>query len=271
MHHHLDAYAYTNHLKQLPPLQKLLFALTTLAIALLAHPLTQAAIFVWLNVWTIGYARIPIKVYGRVLGVVSIFLLTSLPALLLNAMPQGGGYAIALDEITAIQANSLGGLVLGNWYLFVSYSGLMQAMEIVVRSLACFSCLLFIFFTIPFAELLSILRQCRFPPVLLDLLLLMYRFVFLFLDVATQLQLAMAARGGYRTRQRWMQSVALLAGQLVVRSLQRYQQFSLGLTARGFNGQFQVYSTQSYNYSQRYALESLLGCIGLVIFELKFW
>lgn len=263
MHHYLDAYAYTNHLKQLPPLQKLLFALTTLLIALLAHPLTQSAIFVWLNVWTIGYARIPIKVYGRVLGVVSIFLLTSLPALLINA--------IALDEITAIQANSLGGLVIANWYLFVSYSGLMQAMEIVMRSLACFSCLLFILFTIPFAELLSILRQCRFPPVLLDLLLLMYRFVFLFLDVATQLQLAMAARGGYRTRQRWMQSVALLAGQLVVRSLQRYQQFSLGLTARGFNGQFQVYSTQSYNYSQRYALESLLGCIGLVIFELKFW
>ena len=263
MHHHLDAYAYTNHLKQLPPLQKLLFALTTLAIALLAHPLTQAAIFVWLNVWTIGYARIPIKVYGRVLGVVSIFLLTSLPALLINA--------IALDKITAIGHNSLGGLVIGNWYLFVSYSGLMQAMEIVMRSLACFSCLLFILFTIPFAELLSILRQCRFPPVLLDLLLLMYRFVFLFLDVATQLHLAQQARGGYRTRQRWMQSVALLAGQLVVRSLQRYQQFSLGLTARGFNGQFQVYSTQSYNYSQRYALESLLGCIGLVIFELKFW
>ena len=262
MHHHLDAYAYTNHLKQLPPLQKLLFALTTLAIALLAHPLTQAAIFVWLNLWTIGYARIPIKAYGRVLAVVSIFLLTSLPALLINA--------IALDEITAIQANSLGGLEIGNWYLFVSYSGLMQAMEIVVRSLACFSCLLFILFTIPFAELLSILRQCRFPPVLLDLLLLMYRFVFLFLDVATQLQLAQQARGGYRTRQRWMQSVALLAGQLVVRSLQRYQQFSLGLTARGFNGQFQVYSTQSYRYSQRYAIESLLGCIGLVIFELKF-
>lgn len=262
MHHHLDAYAYTNHLKQIPPLQKLLFALTTLAIALLAHPLTQAAIFVWLNLWTIGYARIPIKVYGRVLGVVSIFLLTSLPALLINA--------IALDEITAIQANSLGGLVIGNWYLFVSYSGLMQAMEIVVRSLACFSCLLFILFTIPFAELLSILRQCRFPPVLLDLLLLMYRFVFLFLDVATQLHLAQQARSGYCTRQRWMQSVALLAGQLVVRSLQRYQQFSLGLTARGFNGQFQVYCNQSYHYSRRYALESLLGCIGLVIFELKF-
>jgi len=262
MHHHLDAYSYTNHLKQIPPLQKLLFALTALSIALLAHPLTQAAIFLWLNLWTIGYARIPIKVYGRVLGVVSLFLLTSFPALLVNV--------VATNQIDTIQGSSLAGLAIGNWYLFVSYSGLMQAMEIAMRSLACVSCLLFILFTIPFSQLLSILRQCRFPPVLLDLLLLMYRFVFLFLDVATQLQLAQQARGGYRTRQRWMQSVALLAGQLVVRSLQRYQQFSLGLTARGFNGEFQVYSTQSYTYSKRYAIESLLGCIGLVIFELRF-
>ncbi|MFB2834566.1 cobalt ECF transporter T component CbiQ [Floridanema evergladense] len=262
MHHHLDAYTHTNHLRQLPPLQKLIFALTALSIALLAHPITQAAIFLWLIIWTIGYARIPVKVYGRVLLAIGFFLLTSLPALLLNVVP--------LDRITTIQASSLGGLTIGNWYLFLSYSGLIQASEIVMRSLASVSCLLFILFTIPFAELLSILRQCRFPPLLLDLLMLMYRFIFLFLDVATQLQLAMTARGGYRTRQSWMQSVALLAGQLVVRSLQRYQQFSLGLAARGFNGEFQVYSTQSYNYSKRYALESLFGCIGLVIFELKF-
>ena len=263
MHHHLDVYSHTNSLKKLPPLQKLVFALTILAIALVAHPLTQGAIFVWLNVWTIGYARIPIKVYGSVLGVVSLFLFTSFPALLFNV--------VAIEQINLIQASSLGGLTIGNWYLFISHSGLIQAGEIGMRSLACVSCLLFILFTIPFSELLLILRRFRCPPLLLDLLLLMYRFVFLFLDVAMQLQLAQQARGGYRTRQRWMQSVALLAGQLVVRSLQRYQQFSLGLAARGFNGEFQVYSIQSYKYSKRYALESLCGCIGLVIFELTFW
>nr|WP_228035674.1 CbiQ family ECF transporter T component [Oculatella sp. LEGE 06141] len=110
------------------------------------------------------------------------------------------------------------------------------------RSLSCIACLLFILFTIPSAELLSILRQCRIPPVLIDLLLLMYRFIFLFLDVLTQLQLAQRARGGYRTRQRWMYSTGLLVSQLMVRSLQRYQQFSLGLAARGFNGNFHLYS-----------------------------
>lgn len=84
-----------------------------------------------------------------------------------------------------------------------------------------------------------------------------------------QLQLAQRARSGYRTRQRWMYSAALSGSQLIVRSLQRYQQFSLGLAARGFNGDFHVYSNLSDRYSKRYAIESLIGCAGLVILDLR--
>ncbi|MBD2315087.1 cobalt ECF transporter T component CbiQ [Desertifilum sp. FACHB-1129] len=262
MHHHLDAYAYTNRLRPLPPQQKLIFALVVLGIASIAHPATQGLILIWLSVWIVGYARIPPKVYGSVLGVMLIFLLTSIPALVLEI--------VSANQRALVQANSVGGWVVGNWYCFISRSGLVQAAEVGMRSLACIPCLLLILFTIPFAELLGVLRQWRVPGVLVDLLLLMYRFIFLFLDVLTQLQLAQRSRGGYRTRQRWMYSAGLLASQLVVRSLQRYQQFSLGLATRGFNGDFQVYANPSSRYSRRYAIESLVGCVGLVILELRF-
>jgi cobalt/nickel transport system permease protein len=261
MHHHLDAYAYTNRLRPLPPQQKLIFALVVLGIALMAHPATQGLIFIWLSVWIVGYARIPVRVYGSVLVVMLLFLLTSIPALVLEIVP--------VHQRAMIQTNSLGGLVVGNWYCFISQPGFIQAMEVAVRSLACTACLLSILFTIPFAELLSILRQCRIPTVLIDLLLLMYRFIFLFLDVLTQLQLAQRARGGYRTHQRWMHSAGLLVSQLMVRSLQHYHRSSLALASRGFNGNFQVYSNPSYRYSKRYAIESLVGCVGLVILDFR--
>lgn len=261
MHHHLDAYAYTNRLRPLPPQQKLIFALVVLGIALIAHPATQGVIFIWLSVWTVSYARTPVRVYGSVLVVMLLFLLTSIPALVLEIVP--------VDQRALIQTNSFGGLVVGNWYGFISQSGLVQAIEVGMRSIACTSCLLFILFTIPFAELLSILRQCRIPTVLIDLLLLIYRFIFLFLDVLTQLQLAQQARGGYRTRQRWMHSAGLLVSQLMVRSLQHYHRFSLALASRGFNGDFQVFSNPSYRYSKRYAIESLVGCVGLVILDFR--
>lgn len=261
MHHHLDAYTYTNRLRQVSPQQKLWFAIAVLLIALMTHPITQLLIAVWLGVWTVGYARIPAKIYLNVLMVAGLFLLTSIPALILEV--------VSVEQIASVQMDRVTGVAVGNWYLFVSHSGLIQALQIGLRSLACTSCLLFVLFTIPFTDLLQVLRQWRVPTLLTELLLLMYRFVFLFLDVVTELQLAQRARGGYRTRQRWMYSVGLLVSQLLVRSLQHYHQFSLALAARGFNGDFQVYSNQPYTYSKRYALESLMGCIGLVILEFR--
>lgn len=262
MHHHLDVYTYANRLRQISPQQKLLFAIAVLVIALITHPIPQLLIAVWLGIWTVGYARIPAKVYLSVLLLAGLFLLTSIPALVINV--------VAVDQIASVQPDPLVNVTLGNGYFFVSRVGLIRAFQIGVRSLACTSCLLFLLFTIPFTDLLQVLRQWRVPILLTELLLLMYRFIFLFLDVVTELQLAQRARGGYRTRQRWIYSVGLLVSQLLVRSLQHYQYFTLALTARGFNGSFQVYSNQSYFYSKRYAIESLIGCIGLIILDFRF-
>jgi cobalt/nickel transport system permease protein len=262
MHHHLDVYTYANRLRQISPQQKLWFAIAVILIALMTHPITQLLIAVWLGVWTVGYARIPAKVYLNVLTIAGLFLLTSIPALVVSV--------VSMEEIASVQLDQVGGITVGNWYLFVSRSGLIQAFQVGTRSIACTSCLLFVMFTIPFTDLLQVLRQWRVPTLLTELLLLMYRFIFLFLDVVTELQLAQRARGGYRTRQRWMYSVGLLVSQLLIRSLQHYHYFSLALAARGFNGNFQVYSNQSYLYSKRYAIESLIGCIGLVALDFRF-
>ncbi|MBD2463690.1 cobalt ECF transporter T component CbiQ [Oscillatoria sp. FACHB-1407] len=262
MHHHLDVYTYTNHLRHISPQQKLCFVIAVLLIALMVHPILQLLIAAWLGVWTVGYARIPAKIYGNAMMVAGLFLLTSIPALMISI--------VSVEQIATGQLDPMAGVTLGNWYLFISRSGLLQAMQIGARSLACTSCLLFVLFTIPFTDLLQVLRQWRVPTLITELLLLMYRFVFLFLEVVAELQLAQRSRGGYRTRKRWMYSVGLVVSQLLVRSLQQYHYFSLALMARGFNGNFQVYSDQSYIYSKRYAIESLVGCIGLVILDFRF-
>lgn len=261
MHHHLDVYAYQNRLRQIAPVQKFGFAIVVLFIALMVHPISQLLIVIWLAVWTIGYARIPAKVYFQLLAVSGIFLMMSIPALVLNA--------VSIDQIASIRGDEVQGVAIGSWYLFISRSGIIQVAQIVMRSLSCTSCLLFILFTIPFTDLLNLFRQLRVPTLITELLLLMYRFIFLFFDVVTELQLAQQARGGYRTRKRWMYSVGLLISQLLVRSLHHYRDFSLALNARGFNGTFEVYSIQKHYYSKRYAIESVLGCLGLLILEFR--
>lgn len=263
MHFQIDALAYTNQLRHLYPQQKLIFALGVLLLALMAHPITQLLIVMWMSVWTVGYARIPVKMYLHLLMMAGMFLLMSLPALVFNVVP--------VEQLAVIQADRLGGISLGSWYGYLSWHGLMQAIAVGSRSIACVSCLLFMLCTVPFNEGLHLLRQLKVPGILIDLLALMYRFVFLFVYTAAELGLAQQARGGYRTRRRWLHSVSLLIGQLALRTLQRYQQFSLGLAARGFTGELQVWSGQKYSYSQRYALEALFGCIVLLAVERWQW
>jgi cobalt/nickel transport system permease protein len=253
----LDALAYGNALRTLPPVQKLCFAITLLVMAMFVHPPIHLAIFIWLAMWVVGYAKIPGRFYlGMLLGVMS-FLITSLPAIALNFAP-------------IVPVDSLWSWPLWGGQLYLSASGLQQAVGILSRSLASTAALFFIILTVPFAELAVVLEQTRLPTILTELLLLCYRFIFLLAEVAQSIAIAQQSRGGYRTRRLALSSVSLLIRQLIQRTAVRYQQIALGIKARGFNQEFRFWQSTPYKYSWRYGLESIGGCVLLVIGEILY-
>lgn len=256
----IDTLAYTNRLRDLPPEEKLFFAIASLVLALVSHSIIQLVIIVWIGIWIVGYARISAKLYTKMLLSAGAFLLMSLPALVINIT--------SVNHINLVQADQLLGVSFAQWYIYASHSGLGQALEIFVRAFACTSCLFFILLTIPLVELLQTLQKLGCPVILTELLLLMYRFIFLLLDTTQQLSIAQQARGGYRNRRRALYSLSLLIGQLLQRTLERYHQLSLGIEARGFQGKFQFWQPRQYHHSQRYALEAIFGYLGLVGWEL---
>jgi len=255
MHHHLDVYAYTNALRPLPPTQKVGFALGMLTLALVGQPVTQGVIGLWMSRWILGAAGIPLAVYGSLVGGMVLFWLASLPALVVEVAPM-------------TSAVPTPGVAVGAWWVSLSGAGMTLALGIGLRGLATGVCLLFLLLTVPFAELLQVLRGWRLPAILLDILLLMYRFIFLALEELVQMQLAQRARGGDRHWRRRMYSLGLLTSQLVVRSLQRYQGFRLGLAARGFAGSLRVEPLATYRRCRRYEWEVLVGVVALLTGEL---
>jgi cobalt/nickel transport system permease protein len=253
---HIDTLAYTNRLCRLPPAQKLGFALVLSLLTYIAPIQIQLLIFGWVSVWIVIYARIPIGVYLRLLWLTAIFWLSSVPAIVLNG--------VSWADVSRVEIDRLWGWQVGGFYLYISQHGLHQAAELGVRTLGTSACMYLILLTVPFVAGLDILRRCGCPPLLTELLFLMYRFIFILLDTAKELWIAQNARGGYRTRRLWMKSIALLVGQLLRRTLVNYQQVSLSLAARGFNGQLRVWHSRSYQPSRRYTLEAAIGCTILV-------
>ena len=253
---HIDTLAYTNRLCRLPPAQKLGFALFLLLITYIAPIPVQLLILCWVSVWAVLYAQIPAKIYFRLLWLTAIFWFSSVPALILNG--------VGIVDIGLVRSDSLWGWQCGDYYLYVSQHGLIQAGLLGVRTISASACMYLILLTVPFIAMLDILRRLGCPTLLTELLFLMYRFIFILLDTSRELWIAQQARGGYRTWRLWIKSLALLVGQLLQRTLLNYQQVSLSLAARGFNGEFRVWHSRSYQPSRRYTWEAAIGCTILV-------
>ncbi|MFM1654075.1 cobalt ECF transporter T component CbiQ [Brevibacillus sp. B_LB10_24] len=254
-----DSYAYTNRLRQLPPDQKLLFAASLLAIALFAHWQVHLLIFAWSSLWIVRYAGIPWRTYLRLLLLPIAFMLMSLPPLCLEAASgEGAGSAVA---------NAVAAIPVAGSYVYLSPSGLLRAFTVLTRALASVACLYFLLFTVPLGQLLQVLRRLGMPVVLVELLSIMYRFVFVLLEVAGQLWVAQQARGGHSGFRQTLKDVAKLAVTLFGRTWQRYRQLLVGLTARGFSGEIRVVSTARFVRSKRYLSEAVLGCLTLIALE----
>ncbi|MEI2581051.1 cobalt ECF transporter T component CbiQ [Scytonema sp. PRP1] len=256
----IDTLAYTNRLRWLAPEQKLLFATALLIITAFAHPQVQVLIFFWMSLWTVIYAGIPAKTYLKLVYVATLFWLTSLPALAING--------IEVSHLDFVQHDSIIGLTFGHYYVYISHQGIEQGLTILTRAIASLSCLYFVMLTIPFSELLQTLRRIGIPVLLTELLLLMYRFIFVLLNTTAELWTAQQSRGGYRTFSTGMKSLALLIGQLLKRTIENYRQVSLSLAARGFSGELRVWHPHRYHQSKRHTIEAIVGCAVLIGLEL---
>lgn len=253
----IDTLAYSSRLRQLPPEHKLLFAIALLLIVYAARIPVQLLIAVWIGIWTVIYAGIPASIYLRLLSITGAFWLTSLPALAING--------IELSHLSSAKPDVWRGFAWGNYYFYLSHQGIQQAGEMGARAIASTSCIYFVILTIPFTEILNVLRRIGCPTLLIELMMMMYRFIFVLLATANQLWTAQQSRGGYRTWRLWMKSLGLLVGQLLRRTLENYRQVSLTLASRGFNGDFRVCHSRRYIPSVRYSFEALFGCALLAI------
>lgn len=211
----------------------------------------QALISLWLFVWVVQYAQISPRIYLRLLSLPLGFLLLGLPAWII-----GAGRA---DQLATFRSDVLWGAPIGPVYLYLSQQGLEQSRGIVFRSLALTSCLYFLLLTVPFWEIIRLLSRWGCPPLLTELILLMYRLIAVLRATAQELLTAQQSRCGYGAWRPGLNSLSLLTGQLLQRALNHYREISLGLAARGYTGELKFWSRRHHQPSWRYSAEAVGG------------
>ena len=116
----------------------------------------------------------------------------------------------------------------------MQHDGLFVLVRILVKSNICLLAMVLLSNTTPFADVLAVLRTLRFPPLLITVLALMYRYVFLLIDQSERMARARRSRTFSGRRARRWKTAAGIVGHLFIRSTERAERIYSAMTARGW-------------------------------------
>ena len=160
----------------------------------------------------------------------------------------------------------------GPWGLALTDAGLMRFGSIVARSLLSIAAAVLLTATTRFPDVLHALRHLRVPAVLVGIIAFMYRYLFVLVEEVQRLLRARAARSARLPGTKgggslgWRAAVVgHMAGQLLVRSLDRSDRVYQAMQARGYRGELLTLAPHTMRRRDWLALALGLAAVGAVL------
>lgn len=240
---HIDYYAYQSGMKHWNAGLKVFLGTGTLLLVIILDRIT-VSFFVALSMGalTLLAGRIPWKAYFHFMTVPLAFLILS-------------GAAIALQLTT----HPIGffRVRIFSFYLCLTTGSLRTAAEVFFKALAGMSAMYMMALSTPVHALVLVLKKLHLPKLLVELMNLIYRYIFILFEAAEQLQTAAKSRLGYRNFRRSLRSFAGIAGNLFLIAFKKANTYYDALLSRGYDGSLE-FLTDEYPAKKWQIVLSLL-------------
>lgn len=250
----IDQFAYSNNLRGVHPLEKFSFAMLTMLVCVLFGELvTSLAVLAVMTVSIIMLAKVNWRFFLKLFSLPCGFLLVGIVAILVSFSLQPVNFLYALK--------------IGKLYIGIQAEGLELAGKLFFKALGAVSCLYFLALTTPMTEIIMVLRKFKIPVLFLELMELIYRFIFVLLETAGKIHLAQNSRWGYSSFRSSYRSLGILICNLFARAFWRSKISFIALNSRGYTGHIKVLQPQ-YTVSRKnifliVVVDSLLLLLGL--------
>ena len=219
----VDRSAYTNALAKCSPITKTFFALSVLILTVSAQSIiVPITIFVICTVMILGLAKVKAHLYLDLLFYPTLMI--TLSCIIIAFF--GSGAPLIQISLPWTTLSLLGG---------ISFS-----VNTFFRVEGALSCLFFLVLTTSITDLSLILRRAHVPKVLVEMSMLIYRYIFVLLEVSAKMTTAQKLRlggGGWLKRVR---GLGLLASNLFIRTLEQGERTFVAMSARGYDGNIRV-------------------------------
>lgn len=223
----IDKYAYTNKLKDFNPMAKFYFAIGLLLSSLfIENIIIHIFIFSTMLLVTVFVAKIPLKNYIRILLIPTSFLLLSIIAILIS--------------VTKGDIQYIYGFKISNINFVITQQSINVAIVLLSRALASISCTFFLVLTTPINDLTHVFYKLKIPKLFIEMTVLIYRFIFIFLEESREIYIAQKMRFGYAGLRNSYNSLSCLIAVLFIRVFKRYKDMEIALQCRGFDEEFHM-------------------------------
>jgi cobalt/nickel transport system permease protein len=202
----IDVLAQMSRLKKINPTLKFwtLFILIIISVAS-KNALTGVFLVITMLALAVFAGDLRLHRYVHILALPLSFLLIGGIALLFDVSPQPSG-------IFNVE-------IFGVW-LSISTASQARTALIVFRALGAVSCLSLLSVTTPMPDIIGVLRRAHCPDLIIDLMYLIYRYIFILLSLYRQMYDAAKSRLGFRDYRTSLAATGRIYSNLLVRSYQ---------------------------------------------------
>jgi cobalt/nickel transport system permease protein len=220
----LEDIAQTNGLREVNTYLKLVTGLGAILLCLLSTSYLAPLFIALLLTGTILIlARVDAKTYAELFIVPLWFAIMSVAGIIL---------------ITGGQDVFWSWDILPSFTLSITRESINQGMLVFCRVIGGMSAMIFIALTTPMTDIFIVFRQCRLPEVVIDLMMIIYRTIFILLDQVIQIYHAQLMRLGYSTWRESIHSFASLSGAAFIASWDAGEDLIKAMDARCYDGKF---------------------------------
>lgn len=220
----IDKYAYQNRLIDWSPRLKGLLWLIGIVLAFQPIQLIKIALIIGVAGWTLYVARMSFHQYIKWFYAILPFILLSIIGIIftMSSDPHAIYYPVRL---------------FGN-YFGVSVAMLPKGLQLGLQVFAAVICTYWFALTTPFQQIIITLKAIHLPKLLIEETMLMYRFIFIFIDAFEQIYRAQKLRLGYSTFRLSLHSAGILAKMLFEQVIVNYEAMVHALDAKLYTGEF---------------------------------
>ena len=202
----IDVLAYSSRLRKVNPSLKFWTVLILMVICISAKsPAAGIFLTVIMAVLVVFIGGLELHDYVNILALPVLFLMTS--------------GLVLLFEITAYKNGVISIPLFGyGYWLCVSEITQARAALVLSRALGAVSCLYLLSLTTPMADLIGVLRRSKCPNVMIELMYLIYRYIFILLSMHHTMKNAAKSRLGYIDYRTSIRTTGKLYSNLLSRS-----------------------------------------------------